>query len=104
MTAGGLNMLRWTMALVVALVIAVPMASACPMCKEAIVSPGDGSLTPEEQESVPLAKAINNSIYLFVAMPYLLVGTVGFLIYRGYKNKLRQAQNDVSNETPPSSP
>lgn len=31
------------------------------------------------------ARAYNNSIYLMVAMPYLLLGTVGFLIYRGFK-------------------
>ena len=31
------------------------------------------------------ARAYNNSIYLMVAMPYVLLGTVGFMIYRGYK-------------------
>jgi hypothetical protein len=91
-------MTRWTLGLfllaVLGLAVAVPAASACPMCKEAVVAPGDeSSLTPEEQEGLQMARAYNNSIYLFVAMPYLLVGGVGFLVYRGYKNKLRQAQN-----------
>jgi hypothetical protein len=31
------------------------------------------------------ARAYNQSIYLMVAMPYLLLGTVGFMIYRGIK-------------------
>jgi hypothetical protein len=31
------------------------------------------------------ARAYNNSIYVMVAMPYLLLGTVGFMIYRGFR-------------------
>jgi hypothetical protein len=31
------------------------------------------------------ARAYNQSIYLMAAMPYLLLGTVGFMIYRGVK-------------------
>ncbi len=31
------------------------------------------------------ARAYNHSIYIMVAMPYLLVGTVGLLIYRGIR-------------------
>ena len=31
------------------------------------------------------ARAYNHSIYLMVGMPYLLLGVVGFLIYRGVK-------------------
>jgi hypothetical protein len=31
------------------------------------------------------ARAYNQSIYLMVAAPYLLVGAVGFMIYRGFR-------------------
>jgi hypothetical protein len=31
------------------------------------------------------SRAYNRSIYLMVAMPYLLLGTIGVLIYRGIK-------------------
>ena len=37
-------------------------------------------------------KAYNYSIYLMVSMPYLLLGTVGFLIYRGLKQKAKAEQ------------
>jgi hypothetical protein len=38
------------------------------------------------------AQAYNYSIYLMVAMPYLLLGTVGFLVYRGLKQKAKAEQ------------
>jgi hypothetical protein len=58
----------------------IPVASlqACPLCKEAISSPGSGD---EEINNAPAA--YNTSIYLMVGVPYLLLGSVGFLIYRG---------------------
>jgi hypothetical protein len=71
---------------------AVSPAAACPMCKEAVPASGDGSaLTTDEEVAVQQARAWNNSIYLFVGMPYLLVGGVGFLVYRSFK-KARPAQ------------
>jgi hypothetical protein len=33
------------------------------------------------------ARAYNQSIYLMVSMPYLLLGGVGFMIYRGLRQK-----------------
>ena len=42
------------------------------------------------------AKAYNISIYLMVAMPYLLLGTVGFLVYRGLKQKAKAEQHALS--------
>ena len=33
------------------------------------------------------ARAYNRSIYLMVGMPYLLLGTFGYLIYRGLRQK-----------------
>ena len=39
------------------------------------------------------ARAYNNSIYLMVAMPYLLLGTVGFMIYRSYKRNAASTGN-----------
>ena len=29
-----------------------------------------------------MARAYNNSIYLMVGVPYLMLGTVGFMVYR----------------------
>jgi hypothetical protein len=36
----------------------------------------------EDEDPAALARAYNHSIYLMVGMPYLLLGGVGFLIYR----------------------
>lgn len=52
--------------------------SACPLCKDAISSPG-----ADEDEVNTSPAAYNDSIYLMVGTPYLLLGSVGFLIYRG---------------------
>lgn len=51
---------------------------ACPMCQEAI--PNSSSV--EDEDQARLARAYNRSIYLMVGMPYLLVGAVGYLVYR----------------------
>jgi hypothetical protein len=41
----------------------------------------------EEYDTDPAheAAAYNNSIYLMVGMPYLLLGAFGFFVYRGLK-------------------
>jgi hypothetical protein len=53
-------------------------AVACPSCAEAVPQ----SSGAEEEDQVRLARAYNHSIYLMVGMPYFLLGTVGYLIYR----------------------
>ncbi len=63
---------------------------ACPSCQMAIESTNGDS-----QESLSnLSRAYNQSIYLFMTMPFLLLGTFGFLIYRGVRQNeaYRQAQ------------
>ena len=42
---------------------------------------------PDENDPFKEAQAYNYSIYLMVGMPYLLLGTVGFMVYRGLKQK-----------------
>jgi hypothetical protein len=41
------------------------------------------------------ARAYNQSIYLMVAMPYLLLGAIAFKVYRGYKT---QEQKQLATE------
>ena len=50
----------------------------------------------EGDDPLQEARAYNNSIYLMVAMPYLLLGTVGFMIYRGYKKNAAGSGNTIS--------
>jgi hypothetical protein len=41
----------------------------------------------EEDDATREARAYNQSIYLMVGMPYLLLGVFGALVYRGLKQK-----------------
>lgn len=77
-----------------AFVLALPGAgSACPLCKEAISS-SDGGEEGEEINHLPAA--YNRSIYLMVSVPYILLGSVGFLVYRGCKkNALLKAAQEA---------
>jgi hypothetical protein len=49
-----------------------------------VAAPSSGA---EEYDTDPAreARAYNNSIYLMVGMPYLLLGAFGFYVYRGLK-------------------
>ena len=73
--------MRWyTLLLLTALTLgslALP-ARACPLCREA---PANGS-DVEEDDQYREAAAYNQSIYLMVSMPYLLLGVVGVAVYR----------------------
>lgn len=81
------------LALILVLGVTVPLA-ACPLCKEAISSPGtDG----EEINNAPAA--YNASIYLMAGMPYLLLGGVGFLIYRGCQKNAACRRCQQADET-----
>jgi hypothetical protein len=39
------------------------------------------------EDQARVARAYNHSIYLMVGMPYLLLGVVGFLVYRGLRQR-----------------
>ena len=47
---------------------------------------------PPSSDPFQEARAYNHAIYLMVGMPYLLLGTVGFLIYRGLKKRAAAQQ------------
>ena len=46
----------------------------------------------EDDDPLREARSYNQSIYLMVAMPYLLLGTVGLLIYRGIRAARKTTQ------------
>jgi hypothetical protein len=69
------------------------------------------SSSSEDDDPLREARAYNQSIYLMVAMPYLLLGTAGFVVYRGIKAAQKKAQTRLLSEIteedhdqPPSSP
>jgi len=59
----------------------VPAEAQCAMCRAVI----------ESEESGEVAKGINNGIMYLMIFPYLLVGAIGFIIYRSRK-KTRTSQ------------
>ena len=66
-------------------------------------------MTPGDPDPFREARAYHFSVYLMVGMPYLLLGTVGLLIYRAVRHKdradqaiagLLQAGEEVHNPCP----
>ncbi len=79
--------------LAVLVVLAAPRAvSACPFCKEAVAASSEQGAVVEEDDPFREARAYNGIILVMVVMPYLLLGTVGFLVYRGLKRKVLAEQ------------
>jgi hypothetical protein len=60
----------------------------------------------EAEDQVRLARGYNNSIYLMVAIPYLAVGTVGYLVYRQLRLRAawQQHQLESARALPPGDP
>ena len=52
----------------------------------------------EASDPLQEARAYNRSIYLMVSMPYLLLGTVGFMIYRECKKRVVHTELTTSGE------
>jgi hypothetical protein len=63
---------------------------ACPACSEAIEAASPGA---DDLETNEFPKAMNQSIYLMVSVPYLALGVVGYLIYRGCKKNAAYLQS-----------
>lgn len=73
--------MRWVFAICAAtFLVQAPLASACPNCKDAVAAGEVGDDDPLRE-----ARAYNNSIYFMLAVPYSILGTAGFLVYRKYR-------------------
>lgn len=60
----------------------IPADAQCAMCRAVLESEEDGTM----------AKGINNGIMYLMVFPYLLVGGIGFIIYRSRK-KAKASKN-----------
>lgn len=70
--------MRWLSSLAALLLVATVttwVAAQCAMCKANIQSSGD----------VNLIAGLREGILLLLVMPYLIVGTIAFVIYRAYR-------------------
>ncbi|KAF2329464.1 hypothetical protein [Flavobacterium daemonense] len=61
--------------------IGISANAQCAMCRAALA--GDSN--------VKKAEAVNDGIVYLMVIPYLLVGIIGFLIYRMYQSKKKKA-------------
>ena len=68
--------------LIVFLIATVPAEAQCAMCRAGL----------ESEEGGQTAKGINNGIVYLMIFPYLLIGGVGYAIYRSRK-KARSEEN-----------
>lgn len=55
----------------------LPTEAQCAMCRAVI----------ESEESGDVAKGINNGILYLMVFPYILVGGIGYIIYRSRKKR-----------------
>jgi len=63
--------------LILFLLSAIPLEAQCAMCRAVLESESDPSQ----------AKGINNGIVYLMAIPYVLVATLGIYIYKTYNKK-----------------
>lgn len=67
----------------VALVLCAPLrVRACPLCSDAIANSNSAN-DAEDVDQFPAA--MNQSIYLMLAVPYTALGVVGVMIYYGVR-------------------
>jgi len=66
--------------LIFALVLPTIASAQCAMCRAAIESEGNTGK----------AEAINDGIVYLMVIPYLLIGAIGFAIYRMRKEKTKE--------------
>src|SRR5579872_3909003 len=73
--------------LVLSTLLLLPRAGfACPSCADAVPDTSGAEAFDAARESA----GYNQSIYLMVGMPYLLLGGLGLLIYRGYRRQAKK--------------
>ena len=72
-----LNMKRKLVFTVIAMVFSLSASAQCAMCRAVL----------ESEEGQTAAEGINNGILYLMAIPYILVGGLGFLAYKKLKNR-----------------
>ncbi len=60
---------------ILALLISLPTEAQCAMCRAVL----------ESEEGQETAKGINNGIVYLMIVPYILIGVVGYFVYKNKK-------------------
>ncbi len=74
--------MKYLVFFMVLLFVALPADAQCAMCRAVLESEQDGGA----------AKGINNGIVYLMLFPYLLIGGVGYFIYRMRKKAREEKQ------------
>jgi amino acid permease len=74
------NMLRTIFLLLASCFFSLSTNAQCAMCRAAL----------EGEGNVKKAQAVNDGIVYLMLIPYILVGAIGFFIYRMYRKKKAQ--------------
>ncbi len=93
----------FTIAFVVLLLFSVgeaALVSACPMCREAVDQSGSDAAMDADVSRNGLGRGLAWSIYLMLAVPYLLVGLGGFAVWRGIRRTRPQRPVEAHVERP----
>ncbi len=78
-----LKNVKITLLLLLMFVVSIDVSAQCAMCKAVVES--------NLQSGETIAKNINNGILYLMAVPYLAMAVVGYLVYKHYK-KTHQAE------------
>jgi hypothetical protein len=62
----------------------VNMSAQCAMCRAVL----------ESEESQTAAEGINDGIMFLMAVPYVLVATLGYIVYKTYNNSQKLKKKD----------
>ncbi|WP_370389992.1 hypothetical protein [uncultured Winogradskyella sp.] len=65
------------LSIIVLLLVSMYASSQCAMCRAVL----------ESEEGQSTAQGINDGIMFLMAIPYIIVGTIGYFIYRTYKKE-----------------
>lgn len=65
------------LSIIVLLLVSMYACSQCAMCRAVL----------ESEEGKSTAQGINDGIMFLMAIPYIIVGTIGYFIYRTYKKQ-----------------
>lgn len=76
------NFFKYSLSLVLALLTTVQGSAQCAMCRAALEN-SDQGIQPE---------SVNDGIVYLMIFPYLLVGIVGFIVYRMRQKALQKKE------------
>jgi len=68
---------RTVILVVLILLVSISAEAQCAMCRAVL----------ESEEGQTMAKGINNGIVYLMVVPYVLIGGLGYIIYRKLKSK-----------------